>query len=102
MVSCNVYLCDTKNLNVEGVISFENAVEVMQAGIKFINQSKVIDINLSNLKHSDSSGLAVISSWVRYANKHNKILTISAVPKFLLDLSKVSNLEEIFPAATKS
>lgn len=97
MFNCNVYLSNSDQLWVDGVINFENSAAVMQQGIKLINHSKIINLNLINLKHSDSSGLAVISAWIRFANKHNKILQIYNMPKFLIDLGKISNLGEVFP-----
>ena len=82
---------------VDGIINFDNATRVMQLGCQFISKLQIVNINLSNLKHSDSSGLAVISAWVRYALRQKKVLKIHNMPKFLSDLGKVSNLEQIFP-----
>lgn len=97
MLNCNVFLKETNNLCVDGSITFSNAYIIMQLGCHIINELKIINVDLNNLKHSDSSGLAVISAWVRYAYKQNKLLTICDMPKFLFDLSKASNLEQFFP-----
>lgn len=100
MLNCNVFLSKDNNLSIEGSINFHNAYEVMQLGCKLIDELKFINVDLSALKNSDSSGLAVIFAWIRYVYKQKKSLTIYQMPKFLFDLSKASNLEQFLPINT--
>jgi ABC-type transporter Mla MlaB component len=97
MLNCSIVVRESNELYVDGVINFANASRVMKLGCKLIAKLPTVDVNLHNLKHSDSSGLAVISAWVRYALTNNKVLKIYHMPDFLLDISKVSNLDNIFP-----
>lgn len=97
MLNCNIAVHEPHELYIDGIINFDNAAHVAKLGCQFIAKLQIVNINLHNLKHSDSSGLAVISAWVRYALKQKKVLKIYNMPKFLSDLSKVSNLENILP-----
>ncbi len=100
MLNCNIAIREPNELHVDGMINFDNATHVMQLGCRFIDKLEIVNINLHELKHSDSSGLAVISAWVRYALHQKKVLKIHSMPKFLSDLGKVSNLEQIFPVVS--
>lgn len=97
MQNCNIVI-NKKDLYLEGSINFDNAKKIMLLGCQFIDTLDSVNINLQNLKASDSSGLAVISAWFRYANLCKKNIVIKEMPKFLLDLSRVSGLEKIFTA----
>jgi phospholipid transport system transporter-binding protein len=99
MLDCNISINNTNEIHVDGIINFDNAEGIMELGCHFISKLIDININLQNLKHSDSSGLAVILAWVRLALKSNKVVNIYHMPKFLSDLSKVSNLEQVLPIA---
>ena len=88
---------EPNELYVDGIINFDNASKVMKLGCKLIDQLSTININLRNLKHADSSGLTVISGWVKYALSQQKPLQIYHMPDFLSDISKLSNLDNIFP-----
>lgn len=97
MLDCNISIHEPNELHVDGIINFDNAADIMRLGCQFISKMAMVNINLYNLKHSDSSGLAVISAWVRFSLQHKKAIKIRNMPKFLSDLSKVSNLEQILP-----
>lgn len=101
MQNCNIVI-NKNDLYLEGIINFDNAKRIMLLGCQFIDPLVEININLKNLKASDSSGLAVISAWCRYANIHKKILSIHEMPKFLFDLSLVSGLEKVFTIVSHS
>lgn len=95
MQNCNIVI-NKNDLYLEGTINFDNSKKIMLLGCQFIDTLDSVNINLQNLKASDSSGLAVISAWFRYANIHKKNIVIKEMPKFLFDLSRLSGLEKIF------
>ena len=99
MQNCNMVIHDN-TLYLEGIINFDNAKSIMLLGCQSVANLEVININLRDLKASDSSGLAVISAWVRYAEGHKKNIKIYEMPKFLSDLGKVSGLDQMFPVVS--
>ena len=99
MQNCNI-VAHGNNLYLEGIINFDNAKSIMLLGCQAIAKLDVVNINLRELKASDSSGLAVISAWVRYAESHKKNIKIHDMPKFLSDLGKVSGLDQMFPVVS--
>jgi len=57
---------------------------------------ETIEINLAGVKRADSSGLALIIEWLRIAKQLHKPLHFTHVPKQILDLAKLSSLEDLF------
>ena len=92
-----VYIDKNNNLAIEGNISFSNVINVEKQGLNIIKVLPTIKIDLKKLNSSDSSGLALLSSWVRAAKQQNKTISICNIPKFLSDLSRVSGLDTILP-----
>ena len=101
MQNCNI-IVNENYVYLDGIINFENAKKIMLLGCQFIDTLEVININLKDLKASDSSGLAVISAWVRYAANNKKIIKIYEMPKALSSLGKVSGLDQMFPVESES
>lgn len=96
MQNCNI-IVNENNLYLEGIINFDNAKNIVSLGYQFITKLEKININLRNLKASDSSGLAVISALVRCAQQQKKSIKIYDMPKFLADLGRASGLDQMFP-----
>ena len=58
-----------------------------------------LDIDLSQLERSDSSGLAILVEWYREAQQRDKTITFLNLPTQMYDIAKVSGLNEILPLA---
>ncbi len=85
----------------KGVFSFETVLPIYESGISFIQQQTFslspLEIDLSQLTKSDSSGLAVFLGWMRAAKQKNITLHFSNVPKYLLDVARLCGIENILP-----
>lgn len=77
------------------LINHKNALEIRDAGLKLLRQSKDIgtfEVEASALKDFDSSVLAILLAWKRIKPQ----LLISKAPSKLLVLAKVYGLTELF------
>jgi len=63
----------------------------------FDDGSNSIEIDLSGLVRSDSSGLALLVEWYRSAEQHNKTISFVNLPPQMLAIAKVSGLDKILP-----
>jgi len=83
----------------KGQLSF-NSVPLLWSQHKddlFDDTSNSIEIDLSRLKRSDSSGLALLIEWYRNAEQQHKSITYSNLPAQMMDIARVSGLDEILP-----
>jgi anti-anti-sigma factor len=85
-------------LFVSGAIEFDNVVVLSQQGAALINNSqekKEIKVDLGALKQSDSSGLALLTGWVRLSQEQNKTMIFMNMPSFMKDILNVCGLEGV-------
>ncbi len=55
----------------------------------------VWEINLAKVERSNSAGLALLISWLREARRQEKPLRLLNIPEQMLQIARVSELEEI-------
>lgn len=86
-------------LCIVGTIYFENVDQLYIQGLTFLRSSaaSTITIDLSKLEGSNSSGLALLTAWVREAKKVHKKVTIAKMPKELWDVAEVCGLGAVLP-----
>ncbi len=83
----------------KGDLSFASVPQLWEQNrsILFEDDSSEMDINLSTLERSDSSGLAMLVEWYREAEQNNKKITFLNIPQQMYDIARVSGLDEILP-----
>lgn len=63
---------------------------------KFSNQSGVdIHVDLADVSESDSAGLALVIEWLRLARQRGQRMNFANLPKQLLALARISEVEEL-------
>ena len=62
---------------------------------KNFNWSDSVQIDLSQVRHVDTSALSLIFEFKRNAKRNNQIVTISTPPKNLLKLAKLYGVEDL-------
>jgi phospholipid transport system transporter-binding protein len=79
----------------ESVLNLSNAVQVATAGIAAINKGER-DFDLSPLNSVDSSAVAVLLGWQRYAKEKNIELHFSGFSSNLQSLMTLYGIEQFF------
>lgn len=85
---------------VSGAIDFDNVVLLWQEGIALIDtlkEAQEIKVDLKALKESDSSGVALLTGWVRVSQEKNKTMLFMNMPSFMQDILQVCGLEDVLP-----
>ncbi len=92
----------------KGQLNFKSVPELWLKNNRSNNQSSLfsddsdtLDIDLSQLERSDSSGLAMLVEWYREAELQDKKITFFNLPAQMYDIARVSGLDEILPLASK-
>ncbi|MBP9764330.1 MAG: STAS domain-containing protein [Gammaproteobacteria bacterium] len=98
----NIATIEVKNntVFVSGAIDFDNVVLLWQQGIALIDalkEAKEIKVDLKALKESDSSGVALLTGWVRVTLEKNKTILFMNMPSFMQDILQVCGLEDVLP-----
>ncbi len=56
-----------------------------------------LDIDLAEVSHSDSAGLALLIHWIRFAKQTNKKIVFHNIPAQMMAIADVSGLNELLP-----
>lgn len=67
----------------------------------FTDETDTLDIDLSQLERSDSSGLALLVEWYREAEQGGKNITFFNLPAQMYEMACISGLNEILPLSVK-
>lgn len=67
----------------------------------FADKTNTIEIELSQLERSDSSGLALLVEWYREAEQGGKKITFFNLPTQMYEIARISGLNEILPLSLK-
>ena len=85
---------ESKLLKLSGSITYEDIPSLIEKTKNF-NWSDSVQIDLSQVKHVDTSALSLIFEFKRNAKRHNQIVTIYTPPKNLLKLAKLYGVEDL-------
>jgi len=87
----------------KGQLNFDSVPELWNENksLLFDDESNTLEINLSQLERSDSSGLAILVEWYREAEQRNKKITFLNMPAQMYDMARISGLDEILPLTQK-
>jgi phospholipid transport system transporter-binding protein len=78
-------------------LNFDTTPALYTRGCELIDNNPQPIFDMQQVTESDNSGLALMTSWVSYAKKYGKnIQFINMTPK-LLEIAKISNLQDILP-----
>jgi len=93
----------TGRFRITGVLSFKSVPDLWLKNKEELlsEQSNDLEIDFSQLIHSDSSGLALLLEWYREAELLGKKITFFNLPQQMVHMSEVCGLHEVLPIATK-
>ncbi len=84
-----------------GNIDFNNVNQLYEIGIEAFEKQKTIFIDLGHIHKSDSSGLALLVAWIRYANQMQKQLHFKNMPSCMYHFSRVCGVDSLLPISAK-
>ena len=90
---------DTNLMFLKGKIHFGNVAQILAVGNQILDTLPALQINLTHLHNSDSSGLALLCAWLRKARTEHKALFFKEVPVFIQDIARVYGLDKVLDNA---
>ena len=89
---------DGGRARVTGVMHFTTVTALLRTGSEAIANGRAAIIDLSGVKDSDSSGLALLIEWLSIARAEHKNLRYENIPVQLHQLARLSDVEELLTA----
>jgi phospholipid transport system transporter-binding protein len=88
---------DDGTFSLSGELSFASVPEVWKAAESLFEGASQFEIDLSEVTRSDSSGLALLVEWARYARREGKEIRFVRVPDQMIAIARVSGLDRVLP-----
>jgi phospholipid transport system transporter-binding protein len=82
-------------LSLSGELDFSNVMSVYQKSMQHFDHCDEYTIDFSNLKDSNSSGLALIIEWIKFAKHSNKPIHFKSISPELMSIAKASGLDKL-------
>jgi phospholipid transport system transporter-binding protein len=89
---------DGERAKVNGVLHFTTVTDLLKSGSEAVANGRVAVIDLSGVKDSDSSGLALLIEWLSIARAASRNLRYENIPTQLHQLARLSDVEELLTA----
>lgn len=80
---------------IKGDINFANVMSLCQQSLAHFNHRPILSFDFSEVKSSDSSGLALVIEWVKLGKKNNKQIRLMHVPEDLMSIAKAAGLDRL-------
>lgn len=89
-------------LQISGDLGFSNVMAIYEQSLPYIKKSNALAFDFSNVTSSDSSGLALILEWIKFAKENNKSIHISHLTKDLSSIAKSAGMTSLLPLESHS
>ena len=86
---------------VRGAMTFATAAQLHAAGLQALSASTdaALELDCSRVSAADSAGLAVLVDWLAWARRSGRRLRLVSVPRKLVDIARISELDELIAPA---
>ncbi|MGD2119319.1 MAG: STAS domain-containing protein [Chromatiales bacterium] len=84
---------------ITGVLDFNTVPALLTQVQNLTRHEPEMSIDFSAMQRSNSAGLALLLELVAEARKKQRKLVFTGLPASLLDLAKMSNVEQLLPVA---
>ncbi len=86
---------DTRSYGVHGAMTFDSVTDLWRQSAEMFSGQSVLEIDLADVRHTDSAGLALLVEWLCEASRRGARLKFSNLPKQMLALAGAANLEQL-------
>lgn len=79
-------------VSLKGILTFKSVPAIKHAIEQWMSEKDILNIDLSDIRYSDSSGLALLTEWLRYARGQNKTVNFIDMPEQMRAIAQVTGL----------
>lgn len=89
---------DTRSYGVQGPMTFDSVTDLWNESLKLFENNAFLQIDLAQVTHTDSAGLALLVEWLREASRQGARIEFLNLPSQMLALAGAANLEKLLGA----
>nr|VFK55999.1 MAG: phospholipid transport system transporter-binding protein [Candidatus Kentron sp. TUN]VFK58225.1 MAG: phospholipid transport system transporter-binding protein [Candidatus Kentron sp. TUN]VFK62149.1 MAG: phospholipid transport system transporter-binding protein [Candidatus Kentron sp. TUN] len=97
--SAELHAVGKGEFSLSGELTFATVPNLWRKGGRlFTDTNKMIILDLGEVIHSDSAGLALMMEWLRQSESQNIIIQFQNIPKQMLSLARTSGIDFLLEA----
>ena len=86
---------DTRSYGVQGAMTFESVPGLWRQSVEVFPDEAVFQIDLTQVTHTDSAGLALLVEWLREGARRGARIELLNPPAQMLVLAGAANVEQV-------
>lgn len=86
---------DTRSYAVQGRLTFDSVTDLWRQSGELFAGETVLEVDLAEVTHTDSGGLALLVEWLREASRQGARMRFSNIPAQMQALARAANLEPV-------
>lgn len=79
-------------VSLKGKLTYNSVATIKDRVKAMISKSEELDLRLAEVIYSDSSGIALLLEWMRFAKQHNKKINFVQMPTQMRAIAQVTGL----------
>lgn len=83
------------SLMISGDINFATVMTLWEQSLPLLEKQTHCQIDFSNVRLANSTSLALILEWIKYANQHAKTIQFNHLPVQVMSIAKAAGLEKL-------
>lgn len=80
-----------------GDVDFETVPELWEESLQVFPAAATVEVDLASVGVADSSAVALLLAWTRWARARQQSIRFVRVPETMLAIARLSDLEELLP-----
>jgi phospholipid transport system transporter-binding protein len=88
---------DVGRFKVTGALNFDTVPMVWQQSQQLFSGCNSLAIDFSEVTHSNSAGLALLTEWMRVARANNQSIVFQHIPAQMQEIARVCGVEQDLP-----
>ncbi|MEN8177104.1 MAG: STAS domain-containing protein [Pseudomonadota bacterium] len=85
---------EESRFRVSGDMTFATTRKLLADSRALFQKNKNLNLNLADVNHADSAGLALVLEWIAEAEQMGGEISIEGMPESLLAIAKLCQMEE--------
>lgn len=80
---------------IRGDLTFTTATAALEESKELFADHAIIDVDLSDVRRSDSAGLALLLEWVNWAKNYVREIRFRNIPQQVLSIAQISEVDDM-------
>ncbi|MBW9265295.1 MAG: STAS domain-containing protein [Candidatus Thiodiazotropha sp. (ex. Lucinisca nassula)] len=86
--------------HVQGEMTFSSVKDLLLHSNKLFSAVEELEVDLSQVDHADSAGLALVLEWMAQAAERNARIVFTGVPESMVSIARLCQVESLLEECT--